>query len=577
MAMEIQPIEGTLTRKKMLRVAPRSSANNPADTQGQIVTSLKIKLAAVIGWLTLPASVGAQLAPMPLSLPLPGVGQVGPTLRAAGDAPLATGASVLTYGIRGNVLLSNNLDLRPDGTQTGHWLLEASPNVTYRALTSRGPLNVSAALRGQFRDGDSSAFRIRGLFSGATDLRLVDEWLNLAARGSVQTVNLDPFRASSADPGAQAGNTGSLRDFEVSPYLKGKFDGEGSWNAAYRIRSIDLSNATSVTSLYKGSNVQQSVEAGLKTDLTRRKLGLSLEGRTLRADYRNGLDYESAEADLLAWYRVSTALRLAAGWGWAYNDRLFNRSGEDQGTGAVAAIEWTPTSRSLVKARWSDRYYGNQVSASADHRYGLWNFSLAYGRGVQDGNLANFYGLLQQQLASAQASQSSTGASSTASGVVAGLESSPAAIAAATLNPALLFSGVLPSPLVYFEQASASARIQGARTAIQGAVFFNDRSSAISLGGLGGTDLNQRGLSVAGSYRFDGIQTLNLGLRYTLTDSSTSASEAKLWTLIGSWDLKLTPRWTGSAGARLQRQTGTGLTVQYDEAALFLATDYRFQ
>ncbi|MFN5881951.1 MAG: hypothetical protein ACK44L_09600, partial [Burkholderiales bacterium] len=136
--MEIQPIEGTLTRKKMLRVAPRSSANNPADTQGQIVTSLKIKLAAVIGWLTLPASVGAQLAPMPLSLPLPGVGQVGPTLRAAGDAPLATGASVLTYGIRGNVLLSNNLDLRPDGTQTGHWLLEASPNVTYRALTSRG-------------------------------------------------------------------------------------------------------------------------------------------------------------------------------------------------------------------------------------------------------------------------------------------------------------------------------------------------------------------------------------------------------------------------------------------------------
>jgi len=511
--------------------------------------SRHVKKAALIGYLVLPLGVFAQS-----SVPaLPSADQVGSAMRAVGDAPLAVGASQLTSGVRGNLLFSNNLDLRPDGVPTGHWLLEATPYVNYRSLTTRGPVNFSGALRAQFRDGDYDAFRVLGLFSGSTDLRLVDDWLNFSARGAVQTVNLDPFRASSADPGTQSSNTGSLKDFEISPYLRGKFDGDGRWNAAYRLRSIDLGNATSLFSLYAGSNIQQSLEAGLRTDLTRRRLGISVDGRTLRADYRNGLDYESAEADVLAWYRLSSTLRLAAGWGWAYNNRLLNRAGEDQGTGAVASLEWNPTPRSLIKAKWADRYYGNQVTATADHRYGLWNFGLAYGRGVQDGNLSNLYGLLQQQLAAAPSATAGAGGAS--SGVVAGLESSPAAVAAATLNPALQFSGLLPSPLVYFEQASASARIQGARTAIQGAVFLNDRRSAVNLVGLGPTDLNQRGFSMAGSYRIDGAQSLNLGLRYTLTDSTASASEAKLRTLIGSWDLKLTPRWTGSLGARLQKQT----------------------
>jgi len=66
-------------------------------------------------------------------------------------------------------------------------------------------------------------------------------------------------------------------------------------------------------------------------------------------------------------------------------------------------------------------------------------------------------------------------------------------------------------------------------------------------------------------------------MRYTLTDSDSNASEARLSTLIGSWDVRLRPRWIGSLGARLQKQTGSGVTVQFDEAALFIATDYRFQ
>jgi hypothetical protein len=255
MATEIRTPEDTVTRKSDPRAAPCLTAGHPANPRVNAIAGKAIKRAALVGWLAVPLSAAAQL----VTPPLPPAGQVGSSLRTSADAPLPVGASMLTSGVKGNLLFSNNLDLRPDGAPTGHWLLEAAPYVNYRALTIRGPLNLSGSLRAQFRDGDSDAFRVRGLFSGSTDLRLIDDWLNLSARGSTQTVNLDPFRSSSADPGAQTGNTGSLKDFEVSPYLRGKFDGEGSWDAAYRIRYIDLSNAPSLASLYATSPAASSV------------------------------------------------------------------------------------------------------------------------------------------------------------------------------------------------------------------------------------------------------------------------------------------------------------------------------
>jgi len=511
----------------------------------------------------------AQTATQASPLSLPSLGQFGQAPRPSAED------QALSYGVRSTVLLSNNLDLRPDGVDSGHGLMEITPYVNYNLLTPRGPISASASLRAQVRDGDANGFLIRSNLRASADQRLVGEWLFLSARASIQTVNLDPFGANSVDPGAQAANTSSLKDFEISPYMKGKFDGQGTWNAAYRLRYIDLSNTASVASIYSGSNVQQTLQGGLRTDLTRRTLGLSAETRLIRADYRNGLAYDGAEADLLAWLRLNPTLRVAAGWGWAYNSRLFNRAGDDRGAGLIAALEWNPTPRTDVKARWADRYYGNQISASADHRYGAWTFGLAYAKGVQDGNTSNLYGLLQQQLAASQALLASSGTVASSTSVIAGLESSPAAVAAAALNPALQFSGVLASPLVYYEQASASFRIQGARTAIQGAVFVSDRSSALNLVGLPSADINQWGASLAASYRLDGAQTLNLGLRTVRTESSASASEAHLQSIVASWDRRMTSKWTLSLGGRLQKQTGTGATVEYDEAAVFVATDYR--
>jgi hypothetical protein len=46
--------------------------------------------------------------------------------------------------------------------------------------------------------------------------------------------------------------------------------------------------------------------------------------------------------------------------------------------------------------------------------------------------------------------------------------------------------------------------------------------------------------------------------------------------LLGSWDWNITPRSTLSVGGRLQRQTGSGTAVEFDEVAAFVSADHRF-
>jgi hypothetical protein len=99
----------------------------------------------------------------------------------------------------------------------------------------------------------------------------------------------------------------------------------------------------------------------------------------------------------------------------------------------------------------------------------------------------------------------------------------------------------------------------------------------VAIAGLSPVGLKQRGAWLQASYRLDGAQSVGLGLRHTLSESSGSASQARLTSLTGSWDLRLTPRWGLSLGARWQQQTARGLASEYDEAAVFAATHYRFQ
>jgi hypothetical protein len=69
---------------------------------------------------------------------------------------------------------------------------------------------------------------------------------------------------------------------------------------------------------------------------------------------------------------------------------------------------------------------------------------------------------------------------------------------------------------------------------------------------------------------------VNLTGQYTVSDSVTLDSQATLSSLLLRWDYRLSPRSLATLGARVQRQRGNGVTVEYDEAAALASLDFRF-
>ena len=61
--------------------------------------------------------------------------------------PVAPGPTQFSAGARSGLMLSNNLDLRPDSQpQTGHGLVEVAPWSSYRTMTARGLIEARGML-----------------------------------------------------------------------------------------------------------------------------------------------------------------------------------------------------------------------------------------------------------------------------------------------------------------------------------------------------------------------------------------------------------------------------------------------
>jgi uncharacterized protein (PEP-CTERM system associated) len=490
---------------------------------------------------------------------------------AAGTTPSAIGtnpegrAYTVTPGIRASVVASDNIDLLPDPAKTTGTLFELMPYVQASLNSPRAVGYAFYGLRGQIRDGGiNPTDEIRHDLRAWGDFKLTEESLRVFARASVFDINASPFGVSSFDPGAQRTNRTQYQDFELSPYLFGRFDGDGTWTARYRLRYIDPGSNSQ-------SNTSQSLSGNVRSDLTRRQIGWSAFADVYTVAYQDGLSYNGADVDLLGWYRVGPTLRLGAGAAYSQNEILYNNKGENSGWGPSLAIEWNPDLRTSVRARWADRYYGSTGFARASHRAANWTFGLDYFNGINDGNRSGLYGTGGSSLFNIP-SAAGTPSASTSNPVAQGLIDQNLTSPAGTSYG----SGIANSPIVYVDTLLASVGWLGTRNSVLASVFINNRRTAVAFAGGPVEDTDQYGASLAFTHRLDARNSLNLAARQTVSDSPLLASHATLSSLWATWDYRLTPRAFTSIGGRIQRQRGDGTTVVYDEAALLASIDYRF-
>lgn len=488
-----------------------------------------------------------------------------------GVSPIGVGANpegrrlVVEPGIRARIDASDNLDLQPDATAKSGTLIELTPFVSATLNSPRGVGSLFYGLRGLVRDGGiNPRDEVRQDLRAWGDIRLTDDTFRLLARANVFDISASPFGSASFDPATQTGNRTQYRDFELSPYAFGRFDGEGRWTARYSLRYVDPGSTFASTTINEFSGFARS-------DLVNRRVGWSLSGNTALVGYQNGFDYDGGALDLLGWYRVDPRLRVGAGVGYSWNSALAAGGGDTSGFGPTLTAEWTPDTRTFAFARWSDRYFGRSVDVRASHRAANWTFGLVANQGLADGARSGLFGVNTANLfnAGAPAGLSPGTATNPVAQSLYGQDLLPAAGAS-------FGSGAIASPLVYTESLVASIGRATARNSLLGTLFVNNRRTAVAFEGGTSQDIDQWGGSLGWTHRLSERNAVSTTARFTRSDDNLSGTEADLTGLWASFDRRITPRSIASLGGRVQRQRGSGGAASFDEAAVFATVDYRF-
>lgn len=493
------------------------------------------------------------------------------TPSASGTIPIGVGGNpdarryTLQPGIRARIESSDNPDRVPDADAQSGTTLEVTPYVIGTLNSPRGVGTLFYGLRGFIRDGGNNPRdEIRHDLRAWGDVKLAEDHFRLLARANVFDVTSSPFGSSSFDAATQTSNRTQYRDFEVAPYAFGRFDGEGRWTARYSLRYIDPGTS------FRDSTVGQFSGFAI-SDLVRRKVGMSLSAIAYNVGYEGGVDYDGGSVDLLGWYRVDPRLRVGAGVGYSWNSILFDGDGNNSGFGSTVAAEWTPDARTRVLGRWSERYFGNVADLRASHRAERWTFGLLGFKGLQDGNRSGLYGVNTASLYTASGPDDApTGsASNPVTQTLAAQE---------LLGPTVASygSGVINSPLVYVDSLVASIGWTGTRNSSVATVFVNNRRTAVPFTGVIARDVDQWGGTLAWRHRLTARNGVTATGRFTHSEDNLTGQQADLTGLWLTVDHRLTMRSVAALGGRVQRQRGSGATIEFDEAAVFATVDYRF-
>jgi len=549
-------------------------------------------LAGLIALLLSPALASAQVdVPTPGSIGAPtGLAPIG-----VGNLNATVQPNTIYLGMRTSLLYSDNLNLQASGQQVRGMMLQVSPylnaNYSSQKLVAQAFYNLNFVARSNDGGTNNKNNTYQNLGASA-NWKVNEDHFHVLAAANLFTTNTNPFLASSYTPGAQTYNVSQYSDLTLAPTLFGRIDGDGRWNTRYIARYVEPGSNVS-------SSVSQTLTGDVRSDFSRRSVGLSAKAAYYNIDYDNGFGYHGGDADFLAWLIPNRSFRVGAGAGYAQSDVLYNNQGQNSGWGPVASIEWVPDDRTSFRAFWANRYFGNTGNAQARHVASNWTFGLNYYNGVSNGNnpyagggYGGYGGYGAYGASSAGMMGSQTGATGTTPG--GSLFTNPVAQGLADRN--LLFgnttnnsvtSGLfgtnpgyganyLNSPVLYVDNLTASIGYVGTRVGILATAFMNKQSTAVPFIGGSVNDLDQYGGSVGVSYQLDAVSSLNAGYRQTDSNSNSAKSFARLNQLLASWDYRFTPRAVWSVGARLQHQSGTGTTVQYDEAAVFTYIDFRF-
>lgn len=293
-----------------------------------------------------------------------------------------------TASVAPAVVYTDNVCLSSDNEQ-GEVIGLVTPAGTLSANGNRANLNVSAAVEintltdskledlgcGTRGYGDRNQYSPR--LNGTADAVLVDQWLFLDATANIYQSQVTPFASGGGDSLNRTGNTNTVTNYTVSPYISRRFKDAAILNLRYtwdeQINSVDV----------VGDSVDQRAVASLGSVPGTARWFWGLSGNYSNVSYSDTPGRDTDNTNELSSARFSSGYNFNRFWqingyyGQEWNDFVSIQDDID-GDFWDVGVRWTPNSRTTVEAGTGERFFGSTPRFSVSYRHKRSEFSAQY-------------------------------------------------------------------------------------------------------------------------------------------------------------------------------------------------------
>ena len=467
---------------------------------------------------------------------------------------------------------TDNVRLRPSGSEQGDWVTEVRPgvSVTGRGARLRFNATYSAGLVHRAQEGSNDVFHH---LNAKGDAELVQQLLFIDARANVSQQNLSLLGPQAGSNVNETENRATVRTFSVSPYLRHNFGREAQGEARVTYSIVNTGNASGSTNASTFNSEADRIDLRLASGPAYKLLTWNVAYNREHIDYTETHQRVVIEKISAGGKRLITpVLGLQATVGYEDND--YGISGpSSKGKFWNLGPEWTPTPRTRLAANMGRRHFGPAHSLDFSHRTRLTTWRLEYSKDVTTNR-----------------AQLTIPTSVDTAGYLDTLFLSriPDELARqAAVQEFISRTGLPPTlevPLNFFTNTPfvvtrmrASFGIHGTRNTVLANAFMEDREAA-SFGPTGAgdfsqtRDVRQTGASLIWTLRITGQTTSNASAGHTRSEFSSLAREDKLSYVRLGITKQFQPKLSGTVDLRRLKnesnQAGSGYTENAVSAAL---------
>lgn len=490
----------------------------------------------------------------------------------AGDGTTAAKAWRLEPYVNVRETFTDNVSLAPSGGAKSDLISEITPGIRINGKGRRTSLNgfVASPIVVYARSGSEN----NQVYPSANilgNLEAIDSFLYVEAAASATPQFFSPFGSQSGNLSNVNQNRYTSTSYSVNPYIQGTMPG----NISYLLRNNNTWTKQSDTSIETDDSYHNQWLGNVSSPVAPLGWAIDVDRTEVRFKSRDSELTQLARARLE--YRVSPQVQVMMSGG--YEDNRYsdsNYSGSIYGVG----LQWRPTERTSVDAKWEHRFFGSSYSLGADHRTPLsvWNVRVSRNITSYPEQVValpvggNIQGLLNQAFLSR------------ISDPVQRQAAVDRFIQERNLPTAL------SSPVNIYTQQITLVNYQSATfglLAVRNTIFFTVyNSKSVPISGSGSplppgltfsNDNTQRGASVTWTHKLTPLTNLNATAQTSKTFTNGShadkATQSELRVMINS---PLTAKASLYGGARYQVYRFDG-TSDYDEAAIFAGLNYVFR